>query len=90
MPRSDFEALWRALAERGGRCSAPMERFCPELCPALTEQELCLCLKVLEELGLLRLETDGTILTVERVPDARAELEGSALLRRLRSGAAAQ
>ena len=90
MPRSNFEALWRALAERGGRCSAPMERFCPELCPALTEQELCLCLKVLEELGLLRLQTDGTLLTVERVPDARAELEGSALLRRLRSGAAAQ
>ena len=87
LPRSDFEALWQALAQRGGSFGAPVERFGAMLCPALSEDTVMLCLKVFEELGLLRLNLEGGALRAERVPDARAELERSALLARLRRGA---
>jgi len=88
LPRSDFETLWRSLANRGGRCTAPLYRLCAELCPALKEETLCLCLKVFEDLGLLRLRLGDGTLSVERIPNAEAELERSALLARLRRGGA--
>ncbi len=88
LPRCDFETLWRALVSRGGSFSAPLDRFCAEVCPAMEEETLCLCLKVFEDLGLLRLRLDGSALAVERVPNAEADLERSALLARLRRGGA--
>ena len=89
LPRSDFETLWRALSGRGGCYCAPLDRFCAGLCPLLAEDTLCLCLKVFEDLGLLRLELDGRNVTARCVPHAGAELESSALLARLRRGAGA-
>ena len=86
LPRSVFETLWRALAARGGSFSAPLDRFGMGLCPVLEESTLCLCLKVFEDLGLLRLKLDGGYLTAERIPNAEADLESSALLARLRRG----
>ena len=56
------------------------------LCQVLEENTLCLCLKVFEDLGLLRLKLDGGYLTAERIPNAEADLESSALLARLRRG----
>ena len=86
LPRSAFETLWRALSARGGSFSAPLDRFGAELCHAMEEDTLCLCLKVFEDLGLLRLKLDGGNLSAERVPNAEAELESSPLLARLRRG----
>ena len=88
LPRAEFETLWRAIAARGGSFRAPLERFCAELCPALEEDSLCLCLKVFEELGLIRLQLCGSELLAELVPGQGAELERSALLARLRRGEA--
>jgi single-stranded-DNA-specific exonuclease len=88
LPRSDFETLWRALAQRGGSFSAPPDRFCAALCPALPEDTLMLCLKVFEDLGLLRLSREDGALCAARVPGAEGELERSALLARLRRGEA--
>ena len=79
--REEFAALWRALAGHGGTYRAEAGRFCAGLCPALPEETLCLCLKVLEELGLVRLRLDGEACAAERVPDApKAELASSRLL----------
>ena len=79
--REEFAALWRALSGHGGAFSAPSGRFCALLCPALTEETLCLCLKVFEELGLVRIALDGGNIAVACVPDApRAELGNSRLL----------
>ena len=86
LPRGEFETLWRALIGRGGRFCATLDRFGAELCPALDEETLWLCLKVFEELGLLRLRRDGDSVLAERVPNAEAELERSPLLARLRRG----
>ena len=88
LPRSDFETLWRALVQRGGSFRAPLDRFCASLCPALPEDTLCLCLKVFEELGLLRLRREDGMLCAARVPGAEGALERSALLARLRRGGA--
>lgn len=88
LPREEFETLWRAIVARGGSFRAPMERFCAELCPALEEDSLCLCLKVFEELGLLRLQRCGGEVLAERIPGPGTELERSALLARLRRGEA--
>ena len=79
--REEFAALWRALSGHGGAFSAPSGRFCALLCPVLTEETLCLCLKVFEELGLVRIALDGGNIAVACVPDApRAELGNSRLL----------
>ncbi|MBE6997666.1 MAG: single-stranded-DNA-specific exonuclease RecJ [Ruminococcaceae bacterium] len=85
--RSDFESLWRALSARGGEFAAAPERFCAELCPALTEETVCLCIKVFEELGLVSLREQRGRWTARCIPDAgRRTLGDSALLRALERG----
>ena len=89
LPREDFVTLWRAVDARGGTFTAPTERFCAQLCPELSETTVCLCLKVFEELGLLRLDMDGACVTAERVPGAPpTDLENSELRKRLQRGGA--
>lgn len=88
LPREDFTTLWRALEARGGAFRAPLYRFCADLCPALAEDTLCLCLKVFEELGLVRLSLADDNCAIERIPDVKARLDDSALLARLRRGEA--
>ena len=82
--REEFAKLWRALTARGGHFAGSLSRFCDALCPTLREETLCLCLKVLEELGLVTLSREGDAVSVI-CGAGRAELESSALLRRLRS-----
>ena len=86
--RCDFAQLWRALTARGGSFSAPVERFFTELCSVGREETLCICLNVLEETGLVvrELSEDG-VLSVRCLPcgEKKADLEGSALMTRLRS-----
>ena len=80
---------WRVgVRWRGGAFRAPLYRFCADLCPALAEDTLCLCLKVFEELGLVRLSLADDDCAIERIPDVKARLDDSALLARLRRGEA--
>lgn len=85
--RSDFEMLWRSIS---CRCtpsfSAPIERFCDQLCPCLREETICICLLVFEELGLIQLNYDGTMVetTINNLT-AKVDLNGSKLLTRLRN-----
>ena len=81
--RNSFARLWRALAAKGGRFTGTISRFCDSLCPTLREETLCVCLKVLEELGLVTLEIEGGALTVT-CGSGKADLDASGLLRRLR------
>ena len=87
--RPDFVTVWRALENQGGSVAAPLSRVFSSLCPTLRKETACLCLKVLEELGLLllALTADGT-LTVRCLP-GRVDLESSRLLARLREAAQA-
>ncbi len=78
--REEFAALWRALKNRNGSYRAPLGRFCAALCPGLPEETLCLCLKVFEDLGLVRLTLDGGQCAAACVPGAKAELDTSRLL----------
>ncbi len=84
LPRADFARLWRDLKSRGGSFTAPLNHFNRDLCPVLREKPFYLCLKVLEDLGLLRLRLEGDTLTAEQlVPRTKADLESSALWQRL-------
>ena len=81
--RCEFEQIWRSLRARGGRMTAPVQRFADLLCPTVREETLFLCLKVFEELGLVTLTQDGDALTAV-CGEGRADLENSELLERLR------
>lgn len=81
--RGNFATLWRAMTARGGRISRTVTQFCDSLCPYLREETLVICLKVLEELGLITLTAEDNVLTVI-CGDGKVDLDSSALLRRLR------
>ena len=84
--REDFARLWRALQGRGGSVTAPPERIFDLLCPTCREETLSLCLKVFEELGLVRLTLRDGTLTVDCLPcQGKADLESSTLLQRLKA-----
>ena len=82
--REDFAAVWRALSARGDAYAAAPERFSAGLCPALPEETACLCLKVFEELGLVRLELSDERWCASPVPETgHVELGDSALYQAL-------
>ena len=84
--REDFAVLWRALSAAGGEVCAPLPALAGALCPRMREEKFCICLHVLEELGLLTAELCGANLTVRCVPGAgKVDLKHSAYLARLRS-----
>lgn len=84
--RDDFARLWRAMQGRGGSVTAPLDRVFDLLCPNCREETLSLCLKVFEELGLVRLTVADSTLTVDCLPsEGKADLDTSALLQRLRA-----
>jgi len=83
--REDFAALWRALGAAGGTAEGSLCAVAGRLCPRMREEKFCICLKVLEELGLLTLTAAADSVSVACVPGAgKVELEGSAYLARLR------
>lgn len=84
--RADFAQLWRALEARGGSVSALRDRIFDLLCPGCREETVSLCLKIFEELDLVRLTSTEDSLTVDCLPRAeKADLERSPLLQRLRA-----
>ena len=84
--REDCGVLWRALQAAGGALSAPLCALSAALCPQMREEKFCICLKVLENLGLLSLDLDGDTCSVRIIPGAAfAAFETSAFLARVRS-----
>ena len=84
--REDCGVLWRNLQAAGGEISAPLPALSAALCPQMREEKFCICLKVLEDLGLLSLGTDGSTFSVKIVPGAAgAAFDTSAYLARVRS-----
>ena len=79
--RQDFVKIYRLL--RGG-VSGTVPELARRLPPALHPATGCLCLRVLQELKLVRFTFDGTTLTAAPVDGcAKTDLNNSALLARL-------
>lgn len=89
--RGDFVRVWRALSARGGALTAPLREAQEQLGAALRQESFCLCLKILEELGLVTLSAEGGELAVRSVPGAqKVDLASSRILRSLRDERKAQ
>ena len=89
--RGDFVRVWRALSARGGALTAPLREAQEQLGAALRQESFCLCLKILEELGLVTLSAEGGELAVRSVPGAqKVDLASSHILRSLRDERKAQ
>lgn len=88
--RPDFARVWRALVAREGQSQGAPCALRAALAPHMREERMCIVLKVLEELGLVRLEqAEGGILAVAAVPGApKADLNTSRILQALRGEAA--
>ena len=83
--------VWRALSARGGALTAPLREAQEQLAPTLRQESFCLCLKILEELGLVTLSAEGGELAVRSVPGAqKVDLASSRILRSLRDERKAQ
>lgn len=83
--RGDFVRIWRALQARGGALRASLREAQEQLGPTLRPENFCLCLKILEELGLLTLSSADGELVVRGVPGAqKVDLASSRILRSLR------
>jgi len=83
--RQDFVGLWRRLSRLGGEVQLPLSDLAERLGgePVRT----CICLAVMDELGLARVRLEGEELSVTQNPDsAKVDLEGSLLLQQLRRG----
>ncbi|MBQ9046072.1 MAG: single-stranded-DNA-specific exonuclease RecJ [Oscillospiraceae bacterium] len=79
--RQDFVKVYKSL--RGGVSGTP-ETLARALPPTLHPATACICLRVLEELGLIRYSFEGETLTASPVDGcAKKDLKTSALLLRL-------
>jgi len=84
--RAEFAQLWRALTAAGGTVSGTIPVLSDRLLPWKREEKLCICLKALEELGLLTVQREAETLTVQCLPNAeKAALEQSQYLARVRN-----
>jgi len=82
--RSEFAAVWRALAARGGSMEAELNGFCARNFPGLREETALLCLKVFEELGLAEITYESGFLSVVcKDSGEKVDLNRSGLLARL-------
>ena len=82
--REDFVRLWRSLLARGGSLQAPLSAVCETLAPGMWDAQLCLCLKVFEELQLLDLAWDGShVRLCRRAGNLRVDLADSRILQDL-------
>ncbi len=84
--RDDFALVWRALAAQGGRCTEGTAGLNAMLAPAMREEKLCVILRALAELGLLRItQAPGMCFELSVIPNApKADLAASRLLQALK------
>ena len=82
--RQDFARIWRSLAHLGGEMCASLRTAVEALAPGMPDEKLCLCLKVFEEMGLIRLDFDGRELKISQNRTAeKVDLSASCILRDL-------
>ena len=82
--RQDFARIWRSLAHLGGEMCASLRTAAEALAPGMPDEMLCLCLKVFEEMGLIRLNFDGRELKISQNRSAeKVDLSASGILRGL-------
>ena len=82
--RADFVRVWRALEQRGGRLSGSTDRadWAPE---GMRPGRAMLCLRVMQDTGLISLAaSDGGFLAEVLPGTAKADLDSSAVLQKLR------
>ena len=81
--REDFIMIWRWLA---APARIPLDQFSRFAPGGMHPVQLCLCLKIMEEMGLVRLQLEGDSLLASPVEGcAKVDLNRSALLKKLRS-----
>ena len=81
--REDFIMIWRWLA---APARIPLDQFSRFAPGGMHPVQLCLCLKIMEEMGLVRLQLeDDTLLAAPVEGCAKVDLNRSALLKKLRS-----
>ena len=86
--RNDFARIWRYISSRSRRFAEEKDTLLPEI--ALRAQvpafgRILVCLRVFDELGLIRLQEQGDLLDI-RIPRfaGKADLNESKILQRLR------
>lgn len=82
--RSDFAALWRRLKAMGGYFETTPENFLAETALPIHPAKICVCLLVLDELGLLRVNFSCGILEILPLGvTKKVDLNSSRLIHRL-------
>lgn len=84
--RNSFVKLWRGLGAAQGRISGSLEEVLDKISGCgVREVTGCLCMKVFEEFSLVSISVEGERVEIVRgSADEKADLERSALLKRLR------
>ena len=81
--REDFILIWRWLT---APVRIPLDQLSRSAPGGMHPVQLCLCLKIMEEMGLVRLKLEDDCLLAAPVEGcAKVDLNRSALLKRLRS-----
>ena len=83
--RADFVRVWNMVKQEGFRIPDDTRRILALTPPGMAEESFCLCLAVLHEVGLLS-SPDGGIRGAEIAQiDGKADLDGAAIMRELKS-----
>ena len=83
--RKDFVRVWHMAEAEGFRVPQDTEAILALAPPGMAEETFCLCLAVLCEAGLLVSPDSGVRGAVKACYDGKADLDGTEIMRRLRS-----
>ena len=83
--RADFVRVWNMLKQDGFRVPEDTGRILALTPPGMAEESFCLCLAVFSEVGLLSSPEGGVRGAAAVQIDGKADLEGAAIMRELKS-----
>ena len=84
--RNAFVSVWRRLQSMGGRVAADIDGVIRQSPADIEPERFCICLRVLLELGLIRLIRDGSLLGAAIVSGSeKVNLADSQLIMRLKA-----
>ncbi len=84
--RPDFVVLWKRLKELGRSFSAPISEFMKAVLPDMRPGMMCICLRVMEELGIAAVRFDGETVSAELMHCVeKVNIENSDFLKRLKT-----
>ncbi|MBR5261124.1 MAG: hypothetical protein IKV47_03015, partial [Oscillospiraceae bacterium] len=76
--REDCVRVYRTVQSLGGAVSGRMQRFLDTFPADMREENVCICLKVFEELGLMEIVSDAGSVSAKLIPTTeKFELESS-------------